>query len=118
MWLQQFPSDKNHSMTVIFDAKGDVVQWYVDICHCNGSDEDKPWMDDLYLDLVLLPSGEIIELDADELEEALSQGIIDQSQYDLAWREFYAVKDLLSTGEFQLVNLAAQHKAALMELLE
>lgn len=31
----------------------------------------RPWMDDLFLDFIVLPSGGIIEKDADELEEAL-----------------------------------------------
>lgn len=29
-WLQQFPSGKNHSVTTMFDAKGHIVQWYID----------------------------------------------------------------------------------------
>ena len=32
MWLQQFPLDENHSVTTMFDANGEIVQWYIDIC--------------------------------------------------------------------------------------
>ncbi|WP_240620311.1 DUF402 domain-containing protein [Peribacillus acanthi] len=32
MWLQQFPWGKNHSVTTMLDANGDIVQWYIDIC--------------------------------------------------------------------------------------
>lgn len=70
MWLQQFPLEKNHSVTRMFDANGDIVQWYIDICLRNGVENNVPWMDDLFLDIVVLPNGEIIEKDADELEEA------------------------------------------------
>lgn len=117
MWLQQFPSDKNHSVTTMFDAKGNVVQWYIDICLCNGIDNGRPWMDDLFLDIILLPSGEIIEKDANELEEALSTGVIDQQLYDLAWSEMKTLKSLISAGEFELVKLSSKHKNALTEFL-
>lgn len=40
MWLQQFPLKKRHSVTTMFDANGDVTQWYVDICLENGMDCD------------------------------------------------------------------------------
>lgn len=39
---------------------------------------------DLYLDLIVYPSGEIIKDDMEKLEEALRQKDISQKQYDLA----------------------------------
>lgn len=87
MWLQQFPLEKKHSVTTMFDANGEIVQWYIDICLKNGLDRNIPWMDDLFLDIVLLPSGEVIQKDDDELEEAYLNGIIDKSLYNLAWDE-------------------------------
>lgn len=84
MWLQQFPLEKNHSVTTMFDANGDIVQWYIDICYKISIENNIPWMDDLYLDIVVLPYGEVIEKDADELEMAYSKGMIDKSLYDLA----------------------------------
>lgn len=27
MWLQQFPLEKNHTVTTMFDANGKIVQW-------------------------------------------------------------------------------------------
>ena len=82
MWLQQFPFEKNHSVTTMFDADGNLVQWYIDICLENGVENGVPWVDDLYLDVVVLPSGEIIQLDEDELEDALKTGIISKSLYN------------------------------------
>lgn len=50
-----------------------------------GTDKDGiPWFDDLYLDLVVYPNGEILEDDMNELEEALAQRDITQEQFDLA----------------------------------
>jgi uncharacterized protein len=118
MWLQQFPFKKNHSVTTMFDANGKVIQWYIDICLRNGIDKNGPWMDDLFLDIILFPSGEMIEKDADELEHALSTGIIDKHLYDLAWREAKKLKRLIRKGNFDLVNISDQHKEMLTNLLK
>ena len=118
MWLQHFPADKNHSVTTMFDHQGNTVQWYIDICLCNGMDAGRPWMDDLFLDIILLPSGDVIEKDADELEEALLKKIIHQQLYDLAWNEAETIKNLLTKGKFELVTLSNQHKDMLIHLLK
>ncbi|MFF2755134.1 DUF402 domain-containing protein [Psychrobacillus sp. NPDC058041] len=73
-WMQHFPTDKNYSLTTMFDENGEIVQWYIDICYQIGIEKDVPWWDDLFLDVVVLPSGEIIVLDEDELEDALTCG--------------------------------------------
>lgn len=114
IWLQQFPLEKNHTVTTMFDANGEIIQWYIDICNKNSIENNVPWMDDLFLDLILLPSGELIEKDADELEEAYANGIIDKSLYELAWNELNSIKRDISKGEFKLVNLSKQHKEILV----
>lgn len=112
-WLQQFPADAHHSVTTMFDADGHVVQWYIDICLSNGKDEHGPWMDDLFLDLILLPSGELIVKDADELEEALENKVIDQQMYDLAWKEADTLKIMIEQQRFEPIRLAYYHKEKL-----
>ncbi|WBL17053.1 DUF402 domain-containing protein [Sutcliffiella sp. NC1] len=118
MWLQQFPFNKNHSVTTMFDADGNIVQWYIDICLRNGMKNGIPWMDDLFLDIVVLPSGELIVKDADELEDALSKGIIDKALYDLAWKEVHNLKSLIGTGSFKLINLSKDHREKLLPKLK
>lgn len=117
-WLQQFPKDARHSVTTMFDAEGRIVQWYIDICLGNGCDDGRPWMDDLYIDLILFPSGEIFVKDTDELEAAYKSRIIHKELYDLAWKEAGRVKSLLCTGNFPLVDLASEHRNLLIGLLE
>ena len=46
-----------------------------------------PYLEDLYLDIVLLPTGEIVLLDGDELIEALAKQVITQQEYDSAYSE-------------------------------
>lgn len=109
-WLQHFPIGKKYSVTTMFDDEGDIVQWYIDICNEIGLENDIPWMDDLYLDIVVFTTGEIILLDEDELVEALTIGVITKAMYDLAWKETKEIMDLIHQGKFDLFKLAKAHK--------
>lgn len=109
-WLQHFPIGMKHSVTTMFDDKGEIVQWYIDICNEIGIEDNIPWMDDLYLDIVVFPTGEVVLLDEDELDEALQRGIINQVMYDLAWKETRVITDLIHLGKFNLINLARVHE--------
>ena len=65
MWLQHFPKGQNCTVTTMFDADGEVIQWYIDICNEIGTENNVPWWDDLFLDIIVLPTGEIIRQDED-----------------------------------------------------
>lgn len=117
MWLQQFPFDKKHAVTTMFDANGSVVQWYIDICRNNGLAGDIPYMDDLFLDIVLLPSGELFLKDVDELGEALLNGIIDRALYDVARNEARNLVKLIRKEKFKLLHLSNDHKEILADKL-
>lgn len=114
-WLQHFPIGKSHSLTTMFDSKGEVVQWYIDICQINGCENDIPWLDDLFLDIVVLPSGEIFQLDVDELEAALAVGIIDNNLYNNACYEADRINNLIKSNKFVLMTLAKEHRELLLE---
>ncbi|PJN89089.1 DUF402 domain-containing protein [Bacillus sp. mrc49] len=118
MWLQQFPLEKNHSVTTMYDDKGKIVQWYIDVCLRNGVEHDIPYLDDLFLDIILLPSGEVIQKDADELEAALLSGMIDISLYDAAWNEGKLLTHLINNGGFELLELSHYHKGLLINELK
>ncbi|MBS4200801.1 DUF402 domain-containing protein [Bacillus sp. FJAT-49732] len=117
IWLQHFPIEAHHSLTTMFDSQGNIVQWYVDICLECGIENNVPWMDDLFLDIIILPTGEVIKKDADELEEALSRGIIDALQYNIAWREANKLYTLISNDHFELMKLSKAHKEILLNKL-
>jgi len=112
------PLRKKHSVTTMFDINVNIVQWYIDVCLGNGADTDIPYLDDLYLDIILLPSGEIIQKDADEFEEAFLNGIIDKSLYDSAWDEVNILTNLISNKSFELINLSHCHKEFLVNELK
>ncbi|RJP02849.1 DUF402 domain-containing protein [Exiguobacterium sp. RIT452] len=112
-WLQQFPSGKKHVVTTMFNERGKIVQTYVDICFRHGRDANGIFWDDLFLDLVLLPSGECLILDADELEAALRAGEINRAQYDEAWREVDRLREQIRTSDSVTGTLAYAHHALL-----
>jgi len=114
-WLQHFPAKAHYTVTTMFDAAGRIVQWYIDVCKQHGVDESGvPWQDDLYLDIAMLPSGEIELLDVAELDRAWWQGSISQADHDLAWREAKRIMDEIGRGEFALLKLAEPHRNRLL----
>lgn len=115
MWLQHFPAGQRHSVTTVFNADGEIVQWYIDIClHIGVSADGTPWMDDLFLDIVVLPSGEIFRLDDEELDEAMQSGIIDERLYHLAREECDKLYASITLGQFHTLALSKEHKDLLL----
>lgn len=114
VWVQQFPSDAHHAVTSMFDATGQLVQTYIDICLCTGVEDGRVYWEDLFLDLIVLPSGEVLLVDTDELEAALEQGIISEAEYALAWVEAKQLQKQLQDGSFPLVA----HAEVIKERLE
>lgn len=114
-WLQHFPKGEQFSLTTVFDERGQTVQWYIDICLQNGNDKGRPFMDDLYLDIIRLPNGDLIQKDADELEEALANGFITPEMYGLARQEADRINELLAKGEFELIHKTSEHRKLLLE---
>lgn len=113
VWLQHFPENEHHSITTVFDENGEIVQWYIDICLKNDIENNTPYMDDLFLDIILLPSGKVIEKDKDEIEKALSSGIISQNHYEMAWKEFNKLFAQIRNQEFVYITLSQVHKKTL-----
>lgn len=115
-WLQQFPDGEHYALLTAFDERGELAQWYIDIVGRTGVDErGVPWYEDLYLDIVISPQGETLLLDVDELDEALRQGKVTQSQYDFAWREASVLLDALEADMLPLLWLGEVHRALLEE---
>ena len=114
-WLQHFPMGAHYTVTTMFDQAGTVVQWYIDICRRHGVDgAGIPWFDDLYLDIVVTPAGTVQLLDADELEDAVGQGLVSPAEYTLAWREARRLLAAIEQGVLPLLALGVGHRALLL----
>ena len=76
------PKYKNYVITMYMDQNRKTILWYIDMIDGQGTDEDGVcFYNDLFLDLIILDSGEIVEDDRDELDMALAQGVISKEQY-------------------------------------
>ncbi|WEK55805.1 MAG: DUF402 domain-containing protein [Candidatus Cohnella colombiensis] len=118
LWLQHFPKGEHYVVTTMFDDKGQVVQWYIDICKTQGLTEQQvPWFDDLYLDIVVLPTGEKMLLDEDELEEALDEGHITQRDSVMAQKTAANLLDQIHRNAFPFFDLSVQHRKQFVEKL-
>ena len=84
IWISIYPIDKNYGITAMFTDKEEIVEWYFDITNSAGIESDVPYIEDLYLDVVITNKGEIIILDEDELEDAFYSNLITKEQYTLA----------------------------------
>lgn len=114
IWLQQLPLKENFAITTMFDENGEIIQWYIDITCENGVENGEPYMMDLFLDIVVLPTGEIIEKDKDELEEALKNNWITKSQYEFAYQAFHHVLKQIQEGTFKYFDLSLKHRDYLL----
>jgi uncharacterized protein len=108
-WLYQLPLNEHFAITTMFDSHNNIIQWYIDITYKNGIKNGEAFMDDLFLDIIVLPTGEIIEKDQDELQVALENNIITREQYELAFNTFHQVLNQIQTNTFPYFTLATKH---------
>nr|WP_209093475.1 DUF402 domain-containing protein [Staphylococcus agnetis] len=84
-WLQILPEKKRYSMTVMFNDKGEPLQYYFDINLKNITQKGKARTVDLCLDVLVLPNGKYELVDQDDLERALKSKQITRKQYHEAY---------------------------------
>ena len=86
MLIEITPKNSNYNIRVFFDEERNILQRYIDISKSTGFDSEAnaPYYDDLFLDIIIGKTGDIRVLDEDELEEALSLGIITKDEFDFA----------------------------------
>ena len=85
-WYEIYPDNANYALTIMYDENNNIVQWYFDVSKKIGVENNIPYEDDLYLDLVINPMGESTVLDEDELREALDTKDITIDDYKFAYK--------------------------------
>ena len=83
-WLQIGLKDKNYWITAIYDNNKNLIQYYIDITRNNYINSNDPYFEDLFLDVVIFPNGNYITLDINELNQALSEKIITEQEFNMA----------------------------------
>lgn len=86
-WLELYPEDnKNIAVSVCISDKDEILEWYFDIAKDTKlTEKGVPYIDDLYLDVIMSKEGKIKMVDEDELQEALDTNDITKEDYDFAY---------------------------------
>ena len=86
-WLELYPEDnKNIAVSVCLSDKDKILEWYFDIAKDTKlTEKGIPYIDDLYLDVIMSKDGKIKMVDEDELQEALDTNDITKEDYNLAY---------------------------------
>ncbi|WP_214793621.1 MULTISPECIES: DUF402 domain-containing protein [unclassified Exiguobacterium] len=116
-WLQYFPDDEPFGVTVMFNEEGQIVQWYIDIVEAIGYEDGIPYMDDLLLDILIFPNGDVVRKDEDEFEEATVAGELTPELVEKGWRDFHATLDRIERRDFVYFDLANEHYTELKQKL-
>ena len=116
-WLQYFPDNEPFGVTVMFNPDGEIVQWYIDLVDRIGEENGIPYMDDLLLDILVFPNGDIVKKDEDEFKAAAESGELTPEQVERGWREFEATLERIERGDFIYFDLAKGHYEQLKQKL-
>ena len=94
--------DKGIKVSKVFDNARQMVYWYCDIIETHYDEKENTYtFNDLLIDVVVYPDGQVEVLDMDEFADAMEQGILSVGTIAHAMR---ATDDLLHTiyaGEFE-----------------
>lgn len=104
-WIEVYPTNENYAITIMYDNKSNLIEWYFDISKKIGIENGIPYEDDLYLDLVIMPNGERIVIDEDELLNAKENGDITQEDVKLAYEVLKKLDNKYVNNFNELINL-------------
>ena len=110
-WLEIYPEDnKNIAISVCINNKNEFLEWYFDIAKDSGlTEQGIPYIDDLYLDVIFTPTGEIRIIDQEELQEALDQKIITQKEFDLAYKVANSLINQLQGKKEEIIKFTRKY---------
>ena len=87
--------DKGIKVSKVFDNAGQMVYWYCDIIETHYDEKENIYtFNDLLIDVIVYPDGQVEVLDMDEFADAMEQGILSVGTIAHAMR---ATDDLLHT---------------------
>lgn len=103
-WIMLYPDDNTYSITIIYDNNSSLVEWYFDCASSVGIENNIPYQDDLYLDMVILPTREVIVLDEDELLNAYKNEIISKGDVENAYKTLEYLKEKYANNIEELIT--------------
>lgn len=88
-------TDKGVKVSKVFDNAGQLVYWYCDIIETHYNEQDNTYtFNDLLIDVIIYPDGQVEVVDMDEFADAMEQGILNVGTIAHAMR---ATDNLLHT---------------------
>ncbi len=109
--IEAYPENGKYALTILFDDHGRLIEWYFDIARSVGMENGIPFEDDLYLDMAIMPDGETIILDEDELLAARENGPVSQEDADGAYRTLRELEKKYVSCSDELIQLTEYLKA-------
>lgn len=104
-WIEVYPDNANYAITIMFDDKSNLIEWYFDIAKEVGIENDIPYEDDLYLDMIITPDGQKLVLDEEELIDAFNRGEIMQADVELAYKTLKKLEIMYASDLNNLIKL-------------
>ena len=101
-WLEFYDYNSKIKLSALYNQNKEIIEWYFDITKVIGKENGIPYEDDLYLDVVVNPEGEIILLDEDELKAALDRLEISKEDYNMAYNEANMLMNKLKGNKCEL----------------
>lgn len=93
--------DRGYKLGRFYDQNGRFLYWYCDIVEVRYNQaSDTYTLNDLLVDIKILPDGEVRLLDADELAQAMEEGLISSGQACTALKTMDGLLKLIYAGSF------------------
>lgn len=116
-WVQLIPLNEHYTVTIMFDEKKEIIQWYIDITNMNGIDSDgRIFYDDLYLDVVITKQRKVLLLNEDKINNALDNFIITSEQYKNAYKSARDIMDKIQKEGFEKIEVKSKKILNRLEL--
>ena len=90
---------KGWKISKVFDENKDLICWYCDIIDYEISNDEYTLID-LLVDVKIYPNGEYEILDLDELDEAVSHGLISEDKKEEALEKMNELVGIIKNGNF------------------
>ena len=93
--------NKGWKISQFLDENKNLICWYCDIIETH-VENDEYTITDLLVDIKIYPNGEYEILDLDELDEAVSHGLISEDKKEEALDKMNELLEIIKRGEFPL----------------
>ena len=108
-WLEFYDYNKKYRLTAMYNENNEIIEWYFDIARKIGKEKGMPYEDDLYLDVVLTPEGDIKLLDEYELKNSFDRFEVNKSDYEMAYNEAKQLMNKLQNNKDTLKILTDKY---------